>query len=54
MDTFTKEATRAKPRRSFWEASLKGLTDAAKKVGDLGEPILETAAALATLLSAIS
>jgi hypothetical protein len=54
LDTFTKEATRAKPRRSFWEVSLNGLTDAAKKIGALGEPILKTAAALATLLSAVS
>jgi hypothetical protein len=51
LETLTKEALREKPRRSWWELSLGGLKDAAKAVGDIGKPLIETVAAVAKLLA---
>jgi hypothetical protein len=54
LETLTKEATREKPRREWWELSLKGLTDAAKSVKEFGQPIIETAALLIPILTQLS
>jgi hypothetical protein len=54
LETLTKEATREKPRREWWELSLKGLTDAAKSVKEIGQPIIETARLLVPILTQLS
>jgi hypothetical protein len=54
LETLTKEATREKPRREWWELSLKGLTDAAKSVKEIGQPIIETARLLGPILTQLS
>jgi hypothetical protein len=54
LETLTKEATREKPRREWWELSLKGLTDAAKSVKEIGKPIIETAGLLIPILTQLS
>jgi hypothetical protein len=54
LETLTKEATREKPRREWWELSLKGLTDAAKSVKEIGRPIIETAGLLIPILTQLS
>jgi hypothetical protein len=54
LESLTREATRPKPRRAFWELSIQGLKDAASAVRDIGGPVLETATKLAPLLLAAS
>jgi hypothetical protein len=54
LETLSKEATRDKPRREWWELGLKGLTDAAKSVKEIGQPVIETARLLIPLLTQIS
>lgn len=54
LDTLTKEAARPKPRREWWELSLKGIKEAATAVRDIGKPVIETVAMVAPLLAAAS
>lgn len=49
----TDEITRREPQRKFYELSVEGLKDAAKAVGEVGKPILETAGKLLPLLVAL-
>lgn len=51
LKTLTDEAISEKPRRKWWELSVDGLKDAAKTVGEIGQPVIETAAKVALLLS---
>lgn len=54
LDMLTREATREKPRRRFWEVSIEGLKDAANAVREIGEPVLATIGKLVPLLAALS
>lgn len=40
LQTFTKEATKKKPRQDWWQLSAKGLKEAAKTVGEIGVSVL--------------
>jgi len=44
------ELRREKPRRKWYRVSLEGLAEAARKVGEIGKPVLELALLLARLL----
>lgn len=50
VDALVKEVARPQPRRAWYELSVKGLKEAAEAVGEIGKPILETAAKLLPLL----
>ena len=54
LETLTKEATSAKPRRKWWELSVQGLKDAATAVRDVGKPVLETLKLLLPVLNSAS
>lgn len=54
LDALTKEASREKPRREWWELSIKGLQEASSAVMDVGKPVIETVKMLIPLLTAIS
>jgi hypothetical protein len=54
LEVVTKEAIRSKPRREWWEMGLKGLSEAAAAVRDIGKPVIETVAALTPLLTEAS
>lgn len=41
LKTFTKEASKEKPRKEWWQLSAKGIKEAAKAVGDVGLAVLE-------------
>ncbi len=44
------ELRREKPRRKWYRVSLEGLAEAARKVGEIGEPVLKLALRLTELL----
>jgi len=50
--TLTKEMVREKPRRSWWELSLDTIKSVASAAGEIGKPLLQTVAAIASLLAA--
>jgi hypothetical protein len=54
LETLTREVARAKPRREWWELSLKGLKDAAVAVKEIGQPVIATVKMLTPLLAAVS
>ena len=52
-ETLSKEITRPKPRRKWYELSIEGIKEAAEAVGEMGKPILETTVKLLPLLAAL-
>ncbi|MBI2360057.1 MAG: hypothetical protein HYV04_14380 [Deltaproteobacteria bacterium] len=52
-ETLVKEVTAGAPRKKWYELSIEGLRDAAKAVGDIGKPILETTGKLLPLLNSL-
>jgi hypothetical protein len=50
VETLSKEMSQPKPRRAWYELSLKGLREAAEAVGEIGKPIVETVKLLWPLL----
>ncbi len=49
-ETLSKEVTSEKPRRKWYELSVEGIKEAAKALGEVGKPIIETTAKLLPLL----
>jgi GTPase SAR1 family protein len=49
-ESLKKEADRDKPRREWYEVSLKGIQEAAKAVGESAKPVLDVALKLSPLL----
>jgi aminoglycoside phosphotransferase family enzyme len=49
-EALTKEVTSAAPRRKWYEFTIDNIKQAAKTIGEVGEPILKTAAKLLPLL----
>ncbi len=54
LEALSKEVLRKKPRRRFWELTVEGLKEAAKTVGKIGGPVIETVSKLAPLITALS
>jgi hypothetical protein len=50
VESLTKEVTSSKPRREWYEVSVKGLQQAAENIGKIGEPILKIVGQLLPLL----
>jgi hypothetical protein len=50
LEILTSEATSKKPRQRWWQLSVEGLKKAAEKVGDVGIPVIQTAAKIAAIL----
>ena len=50
LQTFVTEATKANPRRKWYEVSSDGLIEAAKAIGEAGEPIIRTVGSILKLL----
>ena len=50
MDSLIDEAISDKPRRKWYELSAEGLIDAAKSVGTVGKPVIDTTKAILQLL----
>lgn len=50
LDRLTEEMSKQNPRRKWYEVSIDGIKEAASAVGEIGQPILESASALAKLL----
>ncbi|MDM8552421.1 pentapeptide repeat-containing protein [Desulfobacterales bacterium HSG2] len=50
LQTLVSEASKDQPRRKWYEISGEGLTDAAKAVGSLGKPVIDTTQAVLKLL----
>jgi hypothetical protein len=53
LETLTAEATSKAPRKQWWQLSIEGLTKAAKDIGEIGKPVLELAAKIVAILSAL-
>lgn len=51
METFVTEATKAEPRRKWYELSAEGLIDAAKACGELALPIIATVQRIVSMLT---
>ncbi len=49
-ESLSREASSESPRRKWYELSIEGIQDAAKAIGDVGVPILETTKKLLPLL----
>jgi hypothetical protein len=54
LQTLTDEAISKSPRKEWWNLSIEGLIKAAKNVGEVGKPVIEIAASLIPLLTALS
>jgi hypothetical protein len=52
LETLTREATKDKPRRRWWELSAEGIMDAAKSVGQVGTTAVALVQKLLPLLGA--
>ena len=50
VETLIDESNRDKPRRDWYEVSLKGILEAAKAIGGVANPVLEVALKLSPLL----
>lgn len=50
LDSLTKEATAAKPRRKWFEVSAEGLVEAARAVGEAAKPLIDTVKLVLALL----
>jgi hypothetical protein len=53
VEVLTKEVSGSKPRREWYELSVKGLVEAAKAVGEVGKPILATVGKLGPLVAGL-
>jgi hypothetical protein len=51
LENLTAEATSKTPRKQWWQLSVKGLTKAAKDIGEIGKPVLELAAKIVSILT---
>jgi hypothetical protein len=47
------ESTKKSPKEKWYSVSIKGLQEAAKKIGEIGKPVLELTAQLLLLLNAV-
>lgn len=54
LETLTDEATSEQPQKKWWSVSVDGLTEAAKSIGKIGEPIIQILARIVPFLSSIS
>jgi hypothetical protein len=52
LENLTAEATSENPRKEWWQLSVEGLKQAAKDVGEIGEPVLKLATTIVTMLLA--
>lgn len=52
-EALAKEVARSKPRREWYELSIKGLIEASKALGAIGKPIIETVAKLLPVLTTL-
>ncbi|MGE0086819.1 MAG: leucine-rich repeat domain-containing protein [Desulfococcaceae bacterium] len=52
LEILVKQATSEKPKRKWYSISGEGLIDAAKAIGSLGKPVIETTQAVLKLLGA--
>lgn len=52
-EALAKEVARSKPRREWYELSIKGLVEAAKALGEIGKPIIETTEKLLPVLATL-
>lgn len=50
LQTFVNEASKKQPRRKWYEMSAEGLIDAAKTIGTIGKPVIETVQSISKLL----
>ncbi|NJM10503.1 MAG: hypothetical protein HC889_00025 [Synechococcaceae cyanobacterium SM1_2_3] len=51
-EALAKEVVRSKPRREWYDLSIKGLVEASQAIGEIGKPIIDTAAKLLPVLVA--
>jgi len=49
-ETLISETSREAPLKKWYEASMEGISEAAKSVGETAEPVLKIAGALSSLL----
>ncbi|MCA9946123.1 MAG: hypothetical protein KC449_21715 [Anaerolineales bacterium] len=54
LEVITDEATSRSPNRKWWQVSVDGLTEAAKNVGKIGEPVLKLIGLLIPILEKLS
>jgi hypothetical protein len=54
LDTLTREATRATPRRNWWDLSIEGVKEAVSAVGEAGKTTLGLLVQLVTLLGPLT
>lgn len=52
LETLVEQATREKPKRKWWSVSVDGLTQAAKNIGKVGEPVIDILKRIVPLLIA--
>ena len=50
LKTLSDEMVKAEPRRKWYELSLEGIKEAAKAIGEIGKPVIETVTKLIPLL----
>jgi flagellar biosynthesis/type III secretory pathway protein FliH len=50
LKTLSDEVVKTEPRRKWYELSLEGIKEAAKAIGDIGKPVIETVTKLVPLL----
>jgi len=51
LEILVGEAIKEKPRKKWYELSAQGLIDAAKTVGSIGKPVIETTQSILKMLS---
>jgi hypothetical protein len=54
LQKLVEQATSEKPKRKWWSVSVDGLTQAAKNVGKIGEPVLAILERLVPILTKVS
>jgi polyhydroxyalkanoate synthesis regulator phasin len=54
LKNLVEQATREKPKRKWWSVSVAGLTQAAKNIGKIGEPVMDILERTVPLLIKVS